>query len=385
MKPVNLTREIVKSQTAIVILAYADYESLELALATHAKFTVDSGLPIYILQNGRGTYDTERTFAVGRRYQTLFPNTIKVISHIPPQKPYFAIRQLFEDSIFSKYKYVIKLDDDVMVLTPDWVDKLIDCYVQSHESVGDQLAYVTSLVNNNPFGFKKLIELCDDLSQEYFAKLARPHLIGAFPHDSFNPYRIVSKDAVHAGCCGTIWRLPYLARWIHERTTKHPEYYINISKNYEIAEVNPKERYSINCVMCEKKLWTDVDDGGSDDEHMLQVYSILNKKKIFADLSIPMVHLAFFSQRDEVRDMIPGIRDVYTNFLSLPFPIAQCSDRAIEIENRLRFMENNIQKSQLPVSKGLVQKFRGGIQCYREHGLAYTANRMLVHLHLKRE
>ena len=53
MKPGSLTRESVKSQTAIVVLAYADYESLELALASHAKFTVNSGLPIYILQNGR--------------------------------------------------------------------------------------------------------------------------------------------------------------------------------------------------------------------------------------------------------------------------------------------------------------------------------------------
>ena len=69
----------IKKKLAIVILAYADYESLELALATHSKFSVNHGVPIFILQNGRGTYDCERTYAVAKRYQQLFPKIIKVI------------------------------------------------------------------------------------------------------------------------------------------------------------------------------------------------------------------------------------------------------------------------------------------------------------------
>ncbi len=385
MKPESLTRETVKSQTAIVILAYADYESLELSLATHAKFTAESGLPIYILQNGRGTYDTERTLSVGKRYETLYPGIVKVITHIPSQKPYMAIKQLLHDPIFSRYNYIIKLDDDVMVLTPDWVDKLIDCYVHSYEEDGDDLAYVTSLVNNNPFGFKKLIELCDDLSQEYFEKLARPHLIGMRPNDSYNPYRLVSKDAVHAGCCGTIWRLPYVARWLHEKTTMRPEYYIGISKEYGVTEVDARERYSINCMLFNKDLWDAIDSGDSDDEHMIHVYCMLNKKKIVADLSIPLVHIAFYSQRSEVRDMIPQIREVYTEFLDLPFPIAMCGDRMIEIENRLRFMEKNQGKKTIPAAcRKLKLIFQRGARCYREHGLRYTANKFLVHLHIKK-
>ena len=56
--------EQIKSKLAIVILAYSDYESLELALATHAKFSTQAGIKIYILQNGRGTYDCERTYSV---------------------------------------------------------------------------------------------------------------------------------------------------------------------------------------------------------------------------------------------------------------------------------------------------------------------------------
>ena len=149
----TLTHEIVKKKTAIVILSFAEYESLELSLATHAKFSVDAGVPIFILQNGRGTYDTERTLSVGRRYQSLFPESIKVVEHIPPNKPYLSIQQLFNDELLADYEYIIKLDDDVMVLTPDWIDKLIDSYVSAYNRCGDVLAYVTALVNNNPYGF----------------------------------------------------------------------------------------------------------------------------------------------------------------------------------------------------------------------------------------
>ena len=381
MKSNCLTRESVKAQTAIVVLAYADYESLELALASHAKFTVDSGVPIYILQNGRGTYDTERTCSVGKRYQSLFPETIKVITDILPQKPYAAIKQLFHEELFSKYRYIIKLDDDVMVLTPDWVDKLIDTYIQASEQQGESLAYVTSLVNNNPYGFKKLVDSFEELSDEYFTRLARRHLVGCAPDDSYNPYRIVPKETIFDGGFGTVWQLPYLGRWIHEKTTMQPEHYIERTQDLPVEEIDSRKRYSINCMMFEKKLWDEIYNGGGDDEHMLHVYCMLNGKKIYANLAVPMVHLAFASQREEIRDMIPQIRDVYTSFFALPFPIALCGDRQIEIENRLRYLEKN---NKTGTGGKVVKKLRGGIQCYQEHGLKYTVNRTLVHLHVKK-
>ena len=377
-----LTRESVKAQTAIVVLAYADYESLELALASHAKFTVDSGLPIYILQNGRGTYDTERTCSVGKRYQSLYPDTIKVITDILPQKPYAAIKELFHDELFSRYKYVIKLDDDVMVLTPDWVDKLIDSYIQSYEQDGDKLAYVTSLVNNNPYGFKKLIDSFEELSGEYYTRMARRHLVGCAPDDNYNPYRIIPKETIFDGGFGTVWQLPYLGRWIHEKTTLHPECYIELTRSLPVEEIDSRKRYSINCMLFDKKLWDEIYNGGGDDEHMFHVYCMLNKKKIYANLSVPMVHIAFASQREEIRDMIPRIRDVYTSFLGLPFPISICSDRLIELENRLRYLEKN-HKPGIGNTK-VVKKVQGGIQCFHEHGLKYTVNRTLVHLHVKK-
>lgn len=156
----HMNIEEIRKKTAIVILAHSDYESLELALATHSKFLPDT-IPedgnnshpskIFILQNGRGTYDTERTLQVALRYQTLFPHNIEVVTDIPPGIAYFSIEKLLYSQKFANYEYIVKLDDDVLVLTENWLDELISCYISSYKRYGDKLAYVTSLVNNNPY------------------------------------------------------------------------------------------------------------------------------------------------------------------------------------------------------------------------------------------
>ena len=335
-----------KRRTAIVILAYADYESLELAMASHARFSTDAGIDIYILQNGRGSYDCERTYAVAKRYKYLYPDTIHVVDDIKPGSPFHSLRTLFNSKRFERYDHIIKLDDDVMVLTPDWADKLISCYMESRESCGDSLAYVTSLVNNNTFGFKQIIDSSKELSEEYFSKIARRHYVGHdAANDTYAPHRILPKEVISTGANGTIWRYPYIARWLHRETSLRPEQYIKLSEGLGRADVNNKERYSINCVLFEKKLWTEeipkADPESADDEHLLHAYCLKYNKRIIAELSVPMIHLFFFSQRDECRDMIDEFRACYTGFFKLPFPIALCDNRLVELENRMRYLEEH--------------------------------------------
>lgn len=363
-----------KQKTAIVILAYADYESLELALASHAKFSMDAGVDIYILQNGRGTYDCERTYQVAKRYEYLFPATVRVVDDIESGMPFNSLKVLFNSKKFKKYDYIIKLDDDVMVLTSDWVDKLCDCYLFGKQQYGNRFAYATSLVNNNPYGFERIISYSKELADEYFSVVARDHFIGTGFEDSFGPKRILSKDRIYTGSNGTIWRYPYIARWLHEKTTMKPEQYVKLAAKLGREEVNNKERYSINCILFEKNLWTKelsrVEPKCPDDEHLLHAYCLKYNKKILADLSIPMVHLFFFSQRNECRDMMDDLRECYEKYLSLPFPIALCNNRMIEIENRLRFVEAKQGQNKRPRSMyGLVAN---GIQCMRENGIIYT-------------
>ena len=49
-----------------LILSYADFESLEITLAVHAKLIEENqelqNFKLFILQNGRGTYDCEQTY-----------------------------------------------------------------------------------------------------------------------------------------------------------------------------------------------------------------------------------------------------------------------------------------------------------------------------------
>lgn len=346
-----------KKRTAIVILAYADFESLELALATHAKFSTTSGVDIYILQNGRRTYDCERTYEVAKRYQQLFPKQIKVIDNIPPGIPYFSLKALFDSSLFERYDYIIKLDDDVLVLTPDWTDKLCETYINNFNIYGDKLAYVTSLVNNNPYGFKKIIEYSPELSEEYFSTIAREHFVGCSINNNFAPYRIIEKNRIVAGSNGTIWGTPGLVRWLHKKTTLVPARYIEFAQTLQPEFVNNKERYSINCMLFAKGFWNSIGNGENDDEHMVHHYCLKHNLFICSNLQIPMIHLAFFIQRDEVRELMDSIRNTYRDFLKLPFNLEICANRLIEIENRLRFIEKKVDilippltRQDLPVS-----------------------------------
>lgn len=387
-----------KSKLAIVILSFADYESLELTMATHAKFTVDSGVHIYILQNGRKTYDCERTYAVAQRYHYLFPDVIDVIDDIPQGTPYDSLRTLFASAQFAKYEHIIKLDDDVLVLTPDWVDRLCETYLEQSAIHGEKLAYVTTLVDNNPFGFQKIIEASEELRAEYFETVARRHFVGNRDYDPWVPYRLIEADEIYGGGNGTVWRNPHIARWLHKRLSMRPEQYIKLSAGMGLAEVHNKERYSINCILFERKLWEEMYDGGTDDEHMFQAYCLRHNKRIIANLTIPMVHLFFGVQRDEGRDLMPQFRSVYAEYLNLPFPITGCDNRQIETENRLRHMEELEwriirQEKQLDELKEQLQEFRraqeeaqyksrtlfsylvGGIRCVKDHGLGYTVRR----------
>ena len=370
--------EEIKNKLAIVILAYADYESLELALASHAKYSAESGVDIYILQNGRGTYDCERTYEVAKRYHYLYPETIFVVDDIRPDIPFKSLKTLFGSKRFKQYDYIIKLDDDVMVLTEDWINKLCACFVKGKEQYGDDFAYATSLVNNNPYGFKKIIDYSKELQEEYYSKIARRHYVGPDFDYAFGPHRILPKDEIYSGANGTIWRYPYIARWLHEKTTMRPQWYVSFSSKLKTELVNNKERYSINCLLFEKKLWLEelstVEPKSADDEHLLQAYCLKYNKKILADLSIPMIHLFFFSQRNECRDMIDDLRDCYTDYLKLPFPISICSNRLIEIENRLRFTEQRYTKQTSKRNSGIVIN---GAKYLKDNGIKRTTKKMM--------
>lgn len=320
---------------AILVLSCKDYEALELSLAAHMKFA-PSGVVFYILQNCRGDYDSERTLGVAERYEYLYPGRVKVVDTISPRPAYLAIKELLKSADFKNYDYICKVDDDAFPLTSGWLEKLSKEYFRLNELYGQQVAYTAPLINNNTWGFARVVEVMD-LFEEYKNEVAVVHYSGS--GSKISPRIINSADKIEKGSHGTIWGYSHIAKWLHTKTTYNPEKFVEKTADLLEVEVDNKERFSIGCIFFEKTLWFEMDDGGVDDEHALHMYCASKNKKIFAIQSIPFVHLAYYSQREAMRELVEELRPIYQRFLGLKHPIALRQDRALEVEARLRWIE----------------------------------------------
>ena len=334
-------------QIAIVLLAYADYEALEISLASYAR-NLNKNYKLFILQNGKDKYDCERTLNVARRYATLFPNNVTVVDWIQPQEPYYAIKELLNSEALKDFDYICKVDDDVFPLQQDWLEKLKTCYEKSFEKHGKNLAYVTSLVNNNGWGFTQLLKE-SELKKEYFEKFCKldkkyyepfkEHILERYSEE-IEKELPKNSEMIYFG--RYFWENPYIAQWLHSKTTFKPDYFIKITKNLSYKEIDNTKNYSINCMLFKKEFWTEVGNAILEkkyDEGMIYEYCKINNRKIISDLSNPFVHLNFYPQREENRHLFPEIKKIYEKYWNLPFSISICPIKDYEIENRLRTLE----------------------------------------------
>jgi hypothetical protein len=326
------------NRVAIVVLACSDYESLEVSLACHAAY-LPGGVNLFILQNCRGTFDAERTLGVARRYAGLFPGRIHVVTGIQPGPAYHSLAALLASPLLAPYELVCKVDDDAFPIAPGWLEALVACYDVAAAAPGPPLAYVTPLINNNCWGFPETLAVMN-LRDAYFADRARDHVVGP-PRAS----RIVPAGTLDGGSHGTIWAAPHLARWLHERTTLVPDRFIAATLGLEPVAVPGAERYSINCILFRRELWGTIADGSNDDEHMLHEHCRRTGARIVCARSVPFVHMAYFTQREENRDLVEVTRKVYEPRLGHPFPIAACASRQLDLEARLRWLEMKIDRA----------------------------------------
>jgi len=327
-----------KSKIAILMLACRDYEAMEVSLACHMEFG-DPDVNLYILQNCYGDYDAERTLQVAKRYEKLYPNRIIVLDKMGEASPYKNIQKVLRSEDFLAYDHIIKVDDDAFPIRKGWVDDLISCWNKGEADHGDNLGYVTPLINNNCWGFKQVIETLG-LADEYYSKVARDHIVGS--GDSMNPFRLMRADEIYTGANGTIWTSPHIARWVHEKTTLQPQFFAESTKDLGSVYVDSSERYSIGAILFRRTFWDDIEDASiqsNDDEHLTHMYCKKFNKIIICQLSIPFVHIAYFSQRSENRDIVPRARQIYQDFTGVNYPIGLIEDRLLEIEARLRWIE----------------------------------------------
>ena len=326
------------NRVAIVVLACSDYESLEVSLACQAAY-LPAGVNLFILQNCRGTFDSERTLGVAQRYARLFPGRIHVVAGIRPGPPYHSLAALLASPLLAPYELVCKVDDDAFPIAPGWLETLVACHDTAVANPGPPLAYVTPLINNNCWGFPETLAVMN-IRDAYFADMAREHVVGP-PRVS----RIVPAGMLDGGSHGTIWAAPHLARWLHERTTLMPDRFIAATRGLKPVAVPGTERYSINCILFHRELWAGIHDGSNDDEHMLHEHCRRTGARIVCARSVPFVHVAYFPQREENRDLVEAIRTVYEPRLGHPFPIAACASRQLDLEARLRWLEAKLDRT----------------------------------------
>lgn len=319
-------------RVAIIMLACRDYEAMELSLACHTAY-LPEGVRFFILQNCRGSYDAERTLAVARRYELLFPRAITVVDEFPPAAPYHSIAALLASPRFAEINLICKVDDDAFPIAFGWLDGLIDCWKEASAQSNRSLAYVTPLINNNTWGFPETLNAMG-LREAFLADVGREHRTGDGTLEA--PIRLIPASEIHGRM---IWNYPYVARWLHARTTLDPDRFIAATRGLSNVEVPNQERYSIGCILFRKELWQLIDDGGADDEHMLHQYCKRTDERIICARSVPFVHLAYFTQREENRDIVEMARKLYEPRLYHPFPIALRASRLLEIEARLRWMD----------------------------------------------
>jgi hypothetical protein len=319
---------------AIIILACRDYESLELTLAAHARF-LDKKAQYFIIINCNNDYDSEKTKQVAYRYALLFPERFTVIDTIAPSHPYTTIKNFLSSPDGSNFELIFKQDDDIFPLTDTWLSDL----TQGLNIADESTAYITPLINNNTWGFKEVIEAMN-INEEYYKSISMRHRIGS--GDNEYPFRMIDEDEIYSGGFGTIWGLPHVARWLHKKTTLNPNDYIIATKNLSIIEIPSTDRYSIGAILFKRDLWFKINDGTADDEKMLHEYCKSTKNKIICVRSVPFIHLNYYSQREENRDITTLAKKVYQDWLNNPWPISVHTDKLNDIEARLRYQEKQI-------------------------------------------
>lgn len=328
-------KEVSSENLAVVMLACRDYEAMEVALACHMKYS-NPNVSFFILLNCVGDVDAVRTLQVAYRYQALYPQRITVIDGLGQRRPYFNIKRLLQSEELLSFDYILKVDDDAFPITPGWLEELMECWTASERIHGDRLAYVTPLINNNCWGFKRSIEILN-LEEEYYTDIAHEIRVGA--GSARNPYRTLSPMEIETGANGTIWASPRVARWLHEKTTLNPQFFIDGCAGLGPCNIPAAERYSIGAILFRKPLWVTMSDGGRDDEHMLHKYCARNKLMIVCQQSVPFIHFSYFTQRAENRDIVGKARKIYQRFTGLKHPIGS-GPRRSESEVFVEYPEN---------------------------------------------
>lgn len=281
---------------AIVLLAAYDACSLYLNLKSLDK-TLSPDETVVIILNGKRGVRSAYVESIARDW--IENNTCRFV--VRPlnygNDPYNSIKEVICNFEPLKNKdFICKIDDDLIPIKKGWLDDLYSEYIKSEEN--SKVGFVTSLINNNAWGFSELIEIFDK-KEEYRKIMNYPSASGT---------GIVNSGEVANGVNGTIWQYPYLAKWCHEWTLLDIENYLDKTKQLKTKEISLDTHYSIGCIFFRKELWSDVEKINqivNFDELAIHMYCKQNSLRKIAVMNQPMGHLYYFIQRKANASMFP--------------------------------------------------------------------------------
>ncbi|WP_447643052.1 MULTISPECIES: hypothetical protein [Chitinophagaceae] len=290
-----------KKNRAILLLAAYDFESLYLTLKSLEK-TVDKEENIVIVLNGKRGLRSAMVEEIAREWASQNSTHRYIVKPLNyGNDALTSISEVIEKfPLFREVDYICKIDDDLIPLRKGWVDELERVY-EEYEQKYTHIGFVTSLINNNSWGFNQLLDIF----------LKRKEYENIMNFESLSGSAVVKVGGVADGARGSVWEYPYLAKWIHKWTLCNIPEYLERTKNLGIKEVPLDTHYSIGCIFFRKELWLSMKDLKLDsnfDEFMIHQYCMKNGLRKFAVLNEPMGHLFYYVQREANYLILDDIR-----------------------------------------------------------------------------
>lgn len=326
------------SQRALIILVSYEYESLQLTLRA-LNHTLSPEEKVVIILNGRPNYSGALVERICREWATFDQSHRFVVRPLcAGGKAYWAIKEILEEfEPIKKTKYICKIDDDIIPLKKDWMNNLANTY-ESLEVSGENIGFITGLINNNNWGFAELIDIFD--KREEYKQINN--------YKSLSGKGIINEKEIATGAFGSVWKYPYLAWWLHQWTSLCPNEFINKTTNLGIKEIPEYIHYSIGCIFFEKIFWLQLEipeeQESAFDELMLHMRCINTKFKKLALMNEPIIHLFYYTQRLANKDILPPIANALSFFFHDPsfknIRWTQFDDRLIILEEKLNELSN---------------------------------------------
>lgn len=288
---------------AILLLAAYDFESLQLTLLG-LDHTIEN-VPIIVVLNGKRNFDSYKVESVARKWaENDSQNRFVVCPKYKGGVPLFAIQEIIEEfDILKKVDLICKIDDDVIPVRKNWLNHLIKEYKERYEK-NEKIGFITGLINNNCWGFKELVFLADKVDE--YKKIMSYQLVNG----EIDPNTIIDDNFE-----GTVWKYPYLARWIHQWTTLSLDDFVKRTSKLSSKEIPLDIHYSIGCILSNKMLWKRINGKENIfDEGLIHSYCKENNLRKIAVRSAPMIHLSYAVQKTIISDMMDDFLNSFSQY-----------------------------------------------------------------------